>query len=77
MFPLHIDQPTPHFYWLKHLGLPVWRWDEMAVSNCPVAQDYRLHLLHLPCHQSLTTDQMDWMISALQKTLRHPAQGTQ
>ena len=77
MFPLHIDHPSPHFYWLKHLGVPVWRWDEMAISNCPVAQDYRLHLLHLPCHQSLSIDQMDWMIAALQKTLRRSAQGTQ
>ena len=77
MFPLHIDQPTPHFYWLKHLGIPVWRWDEMAVSNCPVAQGYRLHLLHLPCHQSLSENQMDWMITAVQKTLRLPAQGVQ
>lgn len=75
MFPLHIDHPTPHFYWLKHLGIPVWRWDEMAISDCPIAQDYRLHLLQLPCHQSLTESQMDWLISAVTKTLRHPAQG--
>ena len=75
MFPLHINHPTPHFYWLKHLGVPIWRWDDMAVSNCPVAQNYRLHMLHLPCHQSLTEDQMDWMITAVQKTLCHPAQG--
>lgn len=71
MFPLRIDTPDPHFYWLKHLGVPIWRWDEMAVSNCPVAQDYRFHLLHLPCHQSLTEEQMDWMIACVQKTLRH------
>lgn len=76
MFPLHIDHPDPHFYWLKHLGVPVWRWDEMAVSGCTVAHDYRLHLLHLPCHQSLTGEQMDWIITALQKTMRIPAQGT-
>lgn len=75
MFPLHIDHPNPHFYWLKHLGLPVWCWDEMAVSACPIAQDYRLHLLHLPCHQSLTESQMDWMIAAVQKTLRQTSQG--
>ena len=75
MFPLHINIPDPHFYWLKHLGVPIWRWDEMAVSNCPVAQDYRFHLLHLPCHQSLTEEQMDWMIAAVQKTLKYPAQG--
>ena len=75
MFPLHIEYPAPHFYRLKHLGLPVWRWDEMAVSDCPIAQDYRLHLLHLPCHQSLTESQMDWMIAAVQKTMRQPLQG--
>jgi len=75
MFPLHINHPEPHFYWLKHLGVPIWRWDDMAVSNCLVAQDYRLHLLHLPCHQALTEDQMDWMIAALQKTLSQPIQG--
>lgn len=69
MFPLHIAQPLPHFYWLKQLGVPIWRWDEMAVADCPVAQNYRLHLLHLPCHQSLSEGQMDWMIAAVRKTL--------
>jgi len=75
MFPLYIDHPNPHFLWLKHLGVPIWRWDEMAISNCPIAQDYRLHLLHLPCHQALLESQMDWMIAACQKTLRLPVQG--
>jgi dTDP-4-amino-4,6-dideoxygalactose transaminase len=77
MFPLHIDYPAPHFYWLKHLGVPIWRWDEMAISNCPVAQDYRLHLLHLPCHQTLSEAGMDWLTATVQKILRQPAQGVQ
>lgn len=71
MFPLRIDTPDPHFYRLKHLGFPIWRWDELAVSNCPVAEDYRFHLLHLPCHQSLTEKQIDWMVNCVQMTLRH------
>lgn len=75
MFPLHIKHAKPHFYWLKQLGTPVWRWDEMVISGCPIAQDYRLHLLHLACHQSLTDLQLDWMITVLQKTLRSPWQG--
>lgn len=75
MFPLYIDHPMPHFYWLKHLGVPVWRWDEIAVSACQVAADYRLHLLHLPCHQSLSDDEMDWMVAALDKVLRLPISG--
>ncbi len=67
MFPLYLDQPEPHFYWLKQLGLPVYRWDSIAVSACPTANDYRLHLLQLPCHQSLTEREMDWMIAAVRK----------
>lgn len=77
MFPLYLDTPMPHFYWLKQLGVPVWRWDEMAISNCPVAADYRLHLLHLPCHQSLNEDEMAWMLAAVRKTLAVPAAGVQ
>lgn len=67
MFPLYMDQPERHFYQLKHLGVPVWRWDSIAVSDCPTANDYRMHLLHLPCHQSLDEKQMDWMIAAVRK----------
>ncbi|WP_291994477.1 DegT/DnrJ/EryC1/StrS family aminotransferase [Candidatus Accumulibacter sp. ACC003] len=77
MFPLHIDHPNPHFHWLKHLGVPIWRWDEMASSTCAISLDYRLHLLHLPCHQALTESQMDWMTAAFEKTLRHVAKGVQ
>jgi perosamine synthetase len=72
MFPLRIDYPELHFHRLKLLGFPIWRWDEMAFSNCKVAQDYRLHLLHLPVHQSLSDAQMDWMIAVLRETIRRP-----
>nr|WP_186406402.1 DegT/DnrJ/EryC1/StrS family aminotransferase [Candidatus Accumulibacter aalborgensis] len=75
MFPLYIDHPDPHFYWLKHLGVPIWRWDEMADSACRISQDYRQHLLHLPCHQSLTGIEMDWMTAAVDKTLHRSVAG--
>ena len=67
MFPLYLEMPDPHFYYLMRLGVPVWRWDSIAVSDCPTANDYRMHLLHLPCHQSLDEKQMDWMIAAVRK----------
>jgi dTDP-4-amino-4,6-dideoxygalactose transaminase len=67
MFPLRIDAPQTQFYPLKRTGLPIWRWDSIAASTCPIASDYRLHLLHLPCHQSLSTAELDWMIAAVQK----------
>ncbi len=76
MFPLLIAHPEPHFYWLKQLGFPVWRWDEMAVSSCAVAAKYRARLLHLPCHQSLSDAQMDWMVAVLSRTLRQSPAGS-
>jgi hypothetical protein len=69
MFPLLISAPDPQFFQLKQSGVPIWRWDEMAVSNCPIAAQYRLHLLHLPCHQSLTAAQMRWMMATVARVL--------
>jgi perosamine synthetase len=62
MFPLWIAHPEVDFFALKQLGIPVWRWDDMAVSDCSVAMQYRTQLLHLPCHQELTSNQLDWMV---------------
>ncbi len=73
MFPLQLDHPEIHFYALKRLGVPIWRWDDMAVSGCPVATDFRLRLIHLPCHQALSSEQMAWMIAAVtQVMLQNP-----
>lgn len=75
MFPLYIDLPETHFFALKQLGIPIWRWDDMATSDCPVASNYRLHLLHLPCHQELSATQMTWMITTFRNAMLQPATG--
>lgn len=75
MFPLLIDHPEFHFALLKRLGVPIWRWDEMALSACPVSAAYRLRLLHLPCHQDLSAADMAWMIAALRAVLELPLPG--
>lgn len=72
MFPLYIDHPDTHFPLLKYLRVPIWRWDSLAVSSNLVASDYRLHLIHLPCHQSLTEEQMAWMIAAVREVMNYP-----
>jgi dTDP-4-amino-4,6-dideoxygalactose transaminase len=72
MFPLLIEQPQQHFFALKKLGMPIWRWDEMALSGCAVAAHYRQRLLHLPCHQALSTSELDWMLAAVSKVLGQP-----
>jgi len=69
VFPLCISHPQPHFYILKQLGIPVGRWDDMAISDCRTAANYRLQLLHLPCHQELSALQMTWMTAALKRAM--------
>ena len=69
MFPLEINMPTPSFFLLKQAGLPIWRWDDMAVSGSEVATRYRTHLLHLPCHQDLSAEQMGWMTALVKEVL--------
>ncbi len=66
-FPLLVDTEGLVFHVLKLAGLSMWRWEDMAVTDCPIARDYRLRLLQLPCHQELNEQQMAWMINAVQK----------
>lgn len=72
MFPLYLEHPEVHFYRLKQRGVPVGRWDSMAVSSCAVAADYRFKLLHLPCHQGLGEEQMRWLTQAVSSVLSVP-----
>lgn len=69
MLPLLIERPDPVFFVLKQSAVPIWRWDEMGVSGCPVASRYRTHLLHLPCHQDLSAAQLTWMVAQVTKAL--------
>jgi perosamine synthetase len=69
MFPLLVEDPARCFHPLKRVGLPIWRWDDMAISSCAVAQRYRQSVFHLPCHQALDDTQMDWMTAALTQAL--------
>ena len=70
MFPLVVDDAAPRFHLLKRLGLPIWRWDDMAQGGCAVANAYRLSVWHLPCHQSLDNTEMTWMMAALSEVFR-------
>lgn len=65
MFPLRVREPARLFYPLKRMGLPIWRWDDMAISDCPVSRSYRQGVFHLPCHQALSDEQMRWMTTLL------------
>ncbi|WP_306519021.1 DegT/DnrJ/EryC1/StrS family aminotransferase [Rheinheimera sp.] len=47
---------------LRKRGLQVLRWEELAVSDCTVSQDYRARLIQIPCHQDLNEDDIHYII---------------
>jgi perosamine synthetase len=77
MFPLEIRQPDSHFFALKRLAVPVGRWDDMAVSACAIASAYRKNLLHLPCHQALTEEQLHWLTNTVARVMSSEAAPTE
>lgn len=73
MVPLFLrSQVAERFQALKYARVPVGRWDDMALSDCPVARRYRLGLLHLPCHQAIDDRQMGWLLQAAARALTGP-----
>lgn len=71
-FPLLIDAAGMGFHRLKTAGIPFWRWEDMAVTDCAISRDYRIRVLQLPCHQELRAEELDWMIHTVQALLAKP-----
>jgi len=69
MFPLWLDHPEHAFFRLKRAGLPVFRWDDLAIGGCQISGLARLSLIHLPCHQGIGSAEMNWMVQVLRHSL--------
>ncbi|GAA0856980.1 DegT/DnrJ/EryC1/StrS family aminotransferase [Aliiglaciecola litoralis] len=52
-----------HFSTLRKQGIQILRWEEVAISDCSVSQEYRSLLIQIPCHQQLTQHQLDSLVS--------------
>jgi hypothetical protein len=63
VFPLLVDNPERSFARLKMRGVPLFRWEEIDESVCGTSAHYSRHLFQLPCHQELSTADLDWLIS--------------
>lgn len=68
-FPLLADSEGLTFHLLKLAGISIWRWEDMALTDCSVSRDYRFRLLQLPCHQGLKQEELDWMINTLRSVI--------
>lgn len=78
--PLLGDSRGLIFHALKLAGIPIWRWEDLAIpaiADCQVAADYRLRLLQLPCHQGLGDSDIAWMTETVVKVVKRFAPSTQ
>jgi hypothetical protein len=73
VFPLWVDRGDACYFAFKGVGLPVFRWDqvwpETPAFGGIVGGPWARHLLQLPCHQSLTTTDMDWIAETARRVL--------
>ncbi len=71
VFPLIVDNPDPGFYQLRSAGVPLMRWefqwDGVDQETCNVSYQYSRQLIQLPCHQSLTANELEWMIQEIKQ----------
>ncbi|MEZ5525864.1 MAG: DegT/DnrJ/EryC1/StrS family aminotransferase [Pseudomonadales bacterium] len=53
------------FSLIRKKGIPLYRWEEVMATHCPVSMQYRRLLVQLPCHQDLTTEDIDFIVQAM------------
>ncbi|MEI7866935.1 MAG: DegT/DnrJ/EryC1/StrS family aminotransferase [Candidatus Methylumidiphilus sp.] len=70
VFPMLMDFPDKVFKPLKCLGIPIirfgeYRWKGVDASTCPVSDELSRRVFQIPCHQSLTPEELRWMIDSI------------
>ncbi len=69
VFPLVLHDPARQFDALRRRGVPLYRWEELAASDCAVSAHYRASLVQLPCHQHLAETDLERLLEAVSKAL--------
>lgn len=64
--PLYVDRPQSVFDAAKRAGIPIFRWEEFWGDDIP---PYAAGLFQIPCHQELTSDEVEWMVTTLRNIL--------
>lgn len=70
VFPLFVNNPEQAFDTLKRQGIPIWRFGEFLDEQinqklCPNSMRLSAHVFQFPCHQELTSKELDWMIERI------------
>lgn len=61
------------FHEIRNAGIPLFRWEELASTECDVSAHYREHLIQIPCHQTMTVKDFSLIDSCLSNRIEHKA----
>jgi len=76
LFPELENNTTPYVYpfllrrkeyfdMIRSAGIPLFRWEELAPTECKVSKEFRSKLIQVPCHQDLTESNLETIANAL------------
>lgn len=69
VFPLVVENPAKVFSTLKASGVPMFRWEDIDPTVCPVSARYAESLFQLPCHQELRREELEWIVSEVHRAV--------
>ena len=75
VYPLKFKKPEQYFSALKEKGVPIWRFgeyldEEITPEEFPTSCELSETVFQFPCHQSLTQDEIEWMITTIKDTVK-------
>lgn len=75
VFPLYVKNPERAFNTLKRQGVPIWRFGEnldprITIDEYPDSIKLSKHVLQFPCHQELSTAEIDWMLTLIKQAIK-------
>ena len=66
VFPFILNNPQS-FDIIKNRGLALFRWEELAESDCSISHFYRDCLVQIPCHQDLTQSNLNDILTIIEE----------
>lgn len=78
LFPLLEDNTAPYvfpfllsdsryFDPIRSAGIPLFRWEELALSGCDTSAQFRSRLIQIPCHQELSGSNLESIAQAFER----------
>ena len=69
VFPVRLLRPQAQFRALKYAGVAVWRWDQLAESDCAVSARLAVELVQMPCQHSMPDEAFDRLLDLFRRVV--------